>query len=172
MTERMTRILLDLKARQDADEHMPCPRCGADTMKHPLHTNALSRMADVYICDACGTTEATMEYMNQRTPLTSWEVFKPKVPPSDFEAQSADAVLEQVTRTQLEALTHIYRLCKDDPDHAAEHRLEAFESCPGLTELWTQPFAAKYRTADGSVVVRFETKADGSPIVKAGISEK
>ena len=24
--------LLDLKARQQAGEHMPCPRCGKDTM--------------------------------------------------------------------------------------------------------------------------------------------
>ena len=25
-------LLLDLKARQQAGEHMPCPRCGKDTM--------------------------------------------------------------------------------------------------------------------------------------------
>ena len=51
MTERMERKLLDLKARQQDGEHMPCPRCGEDRMKEPVHTNALSRMADVYVCD-------------------------------------------------------------------------------------------------------------------------
>ena len=55
MTERMERRLLDLKARQQAGKHMVCPRCGEDRMKEPIHTNALSRIADVYVCDACGT---------------------------------------------------------------------------------------------------------------------
>ena len=49
------RILLDLKAWQQASEHMLCPRCGKDTMKPDLHTNALSRHADLYVCDKCGT---------------------------------------------------------------------------------------------------------------------
>lgn len=52
MTEKMNTRLGDLKARQLKGEHMKCPRCGADTMKEPVHTNALSRVADIYICDA------------------------------------------------------------------------------------------------------------------------
>ena len=172
MTERMTRIYLDLKARQDADEHIACPRCGADNMKHPLHTNALSRMLDIYICDACGTTEAMLAHMNQQSPLTDWAAFKPQVPPSDLKTLPATDVLERVTKKQLEPLIHIFRLCRDDPEHAGEYRLEAFESCPGLTELWTQPFAAKYKAVDGSVVVRFTTNADGNPVVQAGIADK
>lgn len=31
MTERAERRLLDLKARQEAGEHMMCPRCGRDS---------------------------------------------------------------------------------------------------------------------------------------------
>ena len=58
MTDRIRKALGDLKARQDAGEHMPCPRCGRDTMKENIHTNALSRHADIYICDACGVAEA------------------------------------------------------------------------------------------------------------------
>ena len=65
MTERSQRILDDLKARQRAGERMACPRCGMDVMKTPVHTNALSRAADVYICDACGSTEAMLAYMHQ-----------------------------------------------------------------------------------------------------------
>lgn len=43
MTEKMIARLDDLRARQQAGEHMRCPRCGQDTMKPDLKTNALSR---------------------------------------------------------------------------------------------------------------------------------
>ena len=33
MTDRIRKALGDLKAKQDAGEHMSCPRCGQDTMK-------------------------------------------------------------------------------------------------------------------------------------------
>ena len=45
--------VLDLKARQQAGEHMLCPRCGMDTMKPALHTNALSRHL-LLISKPCG----------------------------------------------------------------------------------------------------------------------
>ena len=47
MTERMERRLLDLKARQQAGEHMLCPRCGADTMKEPIHLPVVKMEDDV-----------------------------------------------------------------------------------------------------------------------------
>ena len=54
MNEEMKRALLNLRARQEAGEHMPCPRCGRDTMKPNLYTNALSRHAEgIYVCDEC-----------------------------------------------------------------------------------------------------------------------
>ena len=34
-----------------------CPRCGQMTIKERLHTNALSRHAEIYVCDMCGTDE-------------------------------------------------------------------------------------------------------------------
>lgn len=36
--------------------------------------NALSRRATVYICDACGMTEAMEDMMDSRTPLTAWAI--------------------------------------------------------------------------------------------------
>ena len=48
MTEKMNTRLGDLKARQLKGEHMKCPRCGADTMKEPVHTNALSRVGKFF----------------------------------------------------------------------------------------------------------------------------
>ena len=52
--------LLDLRARQDMGEKMFCPRCGRNNLKAPLAHNALSRYADLYICDECGMTEAML----------------------------------------------------------------------------------------------------------------
>ena len=51
---QMRMALTDLKARQKAGEHMPCPRCGRDAMKTGDYIGALSRQADVYVCDSCG----------------------------------------------------------------------------------------------------------------------
>ena len=161
MTEKMNSRLGDLKARQQRGEHMKCPRCGADTMKDLVHTNALSRVADIYICDACGSAEAMLAFMNQQYPLISWAAFQPDRPVSDFKDLTVGEVLMKVAIHQIDTLTEICRRCTQDPKNAAEYRLDAFESCPGLTELWTQPFLAKYDAADGAVLVRFKTDADG-----------
>ena len=72
MTDKMNTRLGDLKARQHAGEHMRCPRCGADTMKAPIHTNALSRHMDIYICDACGMQEAILDYTHAPLPIEAW----------------------------------------------------------------------------------------------------
>ena len=72
MTDRIRSALGDLKARQDAGEHMPCPRCGRDTMKECVHTNALSRHANIYICDACGMQEAILDYTHAPLPIEAW----------------------------------------------------------------------------------------------------
>ena len=39
-------------------------------MKENIHTNALSRHADIYICDACGTEEALLKFMSNPLPVT------------------------------------------------------------------------------------------------------
>ena len=172
MTEKMKNLLADLKARQEAGEHMRCPRCGADTMKEPVHTNALSRIADIYICDACGSAEAMLAFINQQYPLTSWSAFQPERPESDFRDLPAGEVLMRVKLEQIGMLTDICTKCMNDPEHAAEYRLEAFGSCPGLTELWTQPFQAKYDAVDGAVLIRFRRDANGDLQVAANIMEK
>ena len=77
MSKSIQEALLDLKARQEAGEKMPCPRCGRDTMKPDLHTNALSRHADgIYVCDDCGTAEAMLDFMRNPLPLECWAQFR------------------------------------------------------------------------------------------------
>ena len=172
MTERSQRILDDLKARQRAGERMACPRCGMDVMKTPVHTNALSRAADIYICDACGSTEAMLAYMHQSSPLSGWAAFRPKRLPCGLQARPAGEALPEIVGRQMAELTRIYKLCRDDPDNAEWYRLEAFESCPGLTELWPQPFQANYRAGDGTVVVRLKTDEAGNIQMAANIIGK
>ena len=172
MTEKLKACLADLKARQKAGELMRCPRCGADNMKEPVHTNALSRIAVIYICDACGSAEAMLAFMRQQYPLTSWSAFQPERPESDFRDLPAGDVLIRVQLEQIGMLTDICTKCMNDPGHAAEYRLEAFESCPGLTQLWTEPFQAKYDAVDGAVLIRFRSDANGVLQVAANIMEK
>ena len=41
-------------------------------MKERTVTNALSRHAEVYICDQCGTEEAVLDYLGKPLPLSQW----------------------------------------------------------------------------------------------------
>lgn len=72
MDERIKQTLARLKARQAADEHMPCPRCGKNVMADKVVRNALSRQADISVCDACGVDEAVRAYNGNVLPLDEW----------------------------------------------------------------------------------------------------
>ena len=173
MTERMERKRLDLIARQQAGEMMPCPRCGADSMKRPIHTNAMSRTdGELYVCDACGATEAVLAYMKQESPLSQWAAFQPRRSESNLRMLPAGEAISEIFRTQTDALARLYRLCRDDPENGEWYRLEALEDCPGLTELWTEPFQAKYMAADGAVLIRCKTDAEGNIHMAADTVEK
>lgn len=55
---------------------LPCPRCGRYRMDtNSPARNALSRYADVYICDDCGTEEAMMDYLGMEpVPFNQWAI--------------------------------------------------------------------------------------------------
>lgn len=65
---------VDEFAKKQADGVHICPRCGRLTVKERLGTNALSRHADVYICDACGMDEAIRDMKGQPLPLKDWAI--------------------------------------------------------------------------------------------------
>ncbi len=73
---KIERTLADLRARQRAGEHMPCPRCGRDTMNVSVNRNALSRYADILICSECGLGESILDYMGLPLSLPAWACFK------------------------------------------------------------------------------------------------
>ena len=68
---------VDNFAARQKDGVRICPRCGRTTVKDRLHTNALSRYADIYICDMCGMDEAIRDFHGQVMPLKDWAIAKP-----------------------------------------------------------------------------------------------
>ena len=163
MTDRIRKAFGDLKARQDGGEHMPCPRCGRDTMKENVYSNAFSRYADIYICDACGTAEAMLKFIHNPLPMCEWAYFRPTSLPSDFKTLPAEKIWERVQDTHLPFLMKLYERWQDEHDYEEfnDYRAAAFENCPGLTALLAQPFRAEYAAADGTLVLRFRFADDG-----------
>lgn len=70
------KMAVDEFAKKQVDGVHICPRCGQLTVKERLVTNALSRHADVYICDACGMDEAIRDMKNDPLQLRDWAITK------------------------------------------------------------------------------------------------
>lgn len=167
MNERIERALADLRDRQAAGKWMSCPRCGRDTMKPNLHTNALSRHAHgVYICDECGTSEAMLDFMNNPLPLEMWALFRAPKPASDLKALPGREAWERIGMEHGPILIRLYKRWTQEKPGASftPYRWEAFKLCPGLTEIWEQPFQAKYDVADGELILRLRQTDEGVEI--------
>lgn len=67
---------VDEFAKKQVDGVHICPRCGRMTVKERLTTNALSRHADVYICNECGMEEAILDFRGTPLPLKDWAIAK------------------------------------------------------------------------------------------------
>ena len=152
------KTLLDLKARQEAGQYTACPRCGRYTMKPVLHTNALSRVADVYICDECGTKEALLAFMKNPLPPNLWACFAPERPPSDLKTLDLSAALAQLDTQQIPYLGTLFTRWLDDKSGTDfdVFRCEAYENCPGIQELWPDPFRAVFHCNSHRIHVRFK----------------
>ena len=169
--EDRKRVLAALKEKQIAGDLRACPRCGQETMKPAVHTNALSRHADVYICDNCGTQEALLDFMNSPLPLGMWAFFLPTPPEGDFKAVEADQVWDILNREQIAFLTDVFeRLEQGGLDSKAAYA-EVIGHCAGLTQFWTEPFMAHYEAADGTLVIQIRRR-DGKVQVTGSIIRK
>ena len=172
MTKNIQAALLDLKARQSTGEQMPCPRCGRDTMKPALVTNAMSRHADgIYVCDDCGTAEAMLDFMNNPLPLECWALFRENTGTADFKAVPGTEAMKTIKAEHVPRLVRIFQRWKDGDADFRALRTEALKDCPGLTQIWEEPFQALYTVADGEIVVRFRDK-DGPVEVAADLLTK
>ncbi len=65
---------VDAFAQLQTDGVHFCPRCGRMSVKDRLRTNALSRHATVYVCDACGMDEAVRDWKGKPLPLKDWAI--------------------------------------------------------------------------------------------------
>lgn len=74
-TTAAKRAIDDFAEAQTDGVHF-CPRCGHFTVNDKLDTNTLSRHVHVYICDECGTDEATRELHSDDLPIREWAVAK------------------------------------------------------------------------------------------------
>lgn len=50
-----------------------CPRCGK-WMEKPISHNAVSRVADVYVCSVCGMDEAIRDFGKIPLPIEEWVI--------------------------------------------------------------------------------------------------
>ena len=75
-TEADAKAALERFARVQRKAHFACPRCGAWAMDEDSMRNALSRYADVQICNNCGTDEALRAFINQPLPLLKWSLMQ------------------------------------------------------------------------------------------------
>ena len=169
MNEELKRALLDLRARQDAGEHLLCPRCGRDTMKPNLHTNALSRHAEgIYICDECGTSEAMLDFMNNPLPTEDWAIFNPQEHSDDFKDTPGEEAWTQVQKEQTQILSELFKRWLGESAGAdfKAYRREAMKRCHGLTFLFDKPFSAVYKVAEGDLILRFKNTDEGVKISK------
>ena len=168
MTERLRKALVDLKERQEKGSYTLCPRCGRDTMKPDLYTNALSRQADLMCCDFCGSEEAILAFMNKPYSLYQWAAFQPKKPASDFRDRPGKEVWAIICDRQAITISNLYRRFRrgEDPE---EIRFLAHEQCPGLIDLWTEPYHMKYECSDGPLTITFSLDADDSLSMEASL---
>ena len=67
-------------------------------------------------------------------------------------------VLKTIRAEHIPRLIRVFQKWRAGSVDFSALRSEAFRECPGLTQIWEQPFQALYQVADGEIVVRFREK--------------
>ena len=70
--QHLTEGIIRIYRERQLIEHLPCPMCGKDSMNTNVLRNALSRTANIQICDECGMREAIYAFECKTQPLLSW----------------------------------------------------------------------------------------------------
>ena len=76
VTDNVEDYIQHLSEEQQSKYNPVCPRCGISRMKPRLSTNALSRRADIYVCDFCGTDEALRDALGYKDDVKDWYAIK------------------------------------------------------------------------------------------------
>lgn len=75
-TDSEASVTLGWYGKKQSSENARCPRCG-ELMDGPTTRHALSRRADVMICDSCGLQEALEDAgIMDKLPMMQWEYIK------------------------------------------------------------------------------------------------
>ena len=173
MTPNLPMMLLRLRAQQRDSGEQVCPRCGRAILKPDLYTNALSRYAEgIYICDSCGIAEALLDYLHKPMHLLDWDAFRPKAPEGDYTTVCYDNALLEVEKEQLPFLLNLYERWLNEPEGAdpKPYEHEAIETCKGLKSICFSPFAVRYQTADGTLVIDFNAE-NGSLLFSTALED-
>lgn len=73
----MNQKLIDVFSYKQKHVWCCCPRCGCDRMNRDVARNAVSRRADIMVCDICGGVEAVEDAtVIQPLPVNKWELFE------------------------------------------------------------------------------------------------
>ncbi len=70
----VTKQEIEIALAGQTDGSLFCPRCGRKSMDPKLHKNALSRVANVYICSTCGLEEALDSMFGIQRPFEEWDI--------------------------------------------------------------------------------------------------
>lgn len=75
--KKLIESLLPMQEKPRNGYVFPCPRCDYDRMNPVVLRNPLSRRANVYICNECGTDEAMLDMAGKPPlPFTEWGMVK------------------------------------------------------------------------------------------------
>lgn len=155
MNEPMKKILDDLRARQIAGEHMPCPRCGYNNMRDDLGTHTKSRHVDVHICDDCASSENWLDKTNVPVSVWSldWSCFKYGI---EQKVQTIKEIQERLEGGEIEhLLDFVWGARNQDEADRYWARLETMRKCPGFVLVGSEPVSALFAATDGEVTVHF-----------------
>jgi hypothetical protein len=97
--------------------------------------------------------------MRNPLPLECWAQFQEGEATADFKAVPGEEALKAIKAEHVPRLIRIFQQWKAGADFKAL-RITAMKECPGLTQIWEEPFQALYTVADGEIVIRFRQNND------------
>ena len=106
--------------------------------------------------------------MNKPYCLYQWAALQPNRPASDFKEKTSKEVWAIICDKQAVTISSLYRrfVRGEDPE---EIRFLAYEQCPGLIDLWTEPYHMKYECSDGPLTITFSLDADDNLTMDASL---
>ena len=102
-----------------------------------------------------------LDFMRNPLPLEDWACAQKRI--DGYQPDTIEEHIETITHEHVPFLTTLFQQWLDEEEHKdfREYRDAARKHCPGLSELWTEPFQAEYREKDGSrALVRLRVKDD------------